>query len=84
MRPIAGGFSVRNFSVNMLIQSAYKLKPWQVFGGPGWVTTDHYDIEAKAEGNPSLEAKLEMFRLVLADRFQLSFTAKRDRCQSIR
>lgn len=73
MRPIAGGFSARNLSVNMLIQSAYNLKPWQIFGGPGWTTTDRYDIDAKTEGNPSFQEKLEMFRPLLADRFQLKF-----------
>jgi uncharacterized protein (TIGR03435 family) len=73
MRPVAGGFSARNLSVNMLIQSAYDLKIWQISGGPGWVTTDHYDIEARAEGNPGLREKLQMFRPLLADRFQLKF-----------
>jgi uncharacterized protein (TIGR03435 family) len=73
MRPVAGGFSARNLSVNMLIQSAYKLKPWQISGGPGWVMTDRYDIEAKTEGNPSFQEKLEMCRPLLADRFQLKF-----------
>jgi uncharacterized protein (TIGR03435 family) len=72
-RPISGGFSARNLSVNSLIQSAYNLKPWQISGGPGWVTTDRYDIEARAEGNPGLQEKLAMFRPVLADRFQLKF-----------
>jgi uncharacterized protein (TIGR03435 family) len=57
----------------MLIQSAYDLKIWQISGGPGWVTTDHYDIEARAEGNPGLGEKLQMFRPLLADRFQLKF-----------
>jgi uncharacterized protein (TIGR03435 family) len=73
MRPIEGGLSARNLSVNMLIQSAYKLKPWQISGGPGWVATDRYDIEAKTEGNPSFQERLEMCRLLLADRFQLKF-----------
>jgi|SRR5579883_1122574 len=73
MRPIAGGFSARNMSVNALIQLAYNLKPWQIVGGPGWVTTDRYDIEAKKEGNPGVDEKLEMFRPLLADRFQLQF-----------
>lgn len=73
MMPIAGGFSARNLSVNMLIQSAYGLKPWQIFGGPAWVTVDRYDIEAKTEGNPSFKEKLEMCKPLLADRFQLKF-----------
>jgi uncharacterized protein (TIGR03435 family) len=73
MRPIAGGVSARNLSANMLIQSAYNLKLWQIFGGPDWMATEHYDIEAKAAGNPGLQENLEMFRPLLADRFQLKF-----------
>src|SRR5579863_4174305 len=73
MRPVAGGLSVRNLSVNMLIQSAYNLKPWQISGGSGWVVTDRYDIEARTEGNPGFQEKMEMLRPLLADRFQLKF-----------
>jgi uncharacterized protein (TIGR03435 family) len=73
IRPIAGGVSARNLSVNMLIQSAYNVKPWEVLGGPEWVTADHYDIEAKTDGNPTPQEKLEMIRPLLADRFQLKF-----------
>jgi uncharacterized protein (TIGR03435 family) len=73
MRPVAGGFSARNMSLNMLIQAAYNLKPWQISGGPGWVATDRYDIEAKTEGNPDFQEKLELCRPLLADRFQLTF-----------
>ena len=73
MIPIAGGLAARNLSVSMLIQSAYNLKQWQILGGPGWVTTDCYDIEAQAEGNPTLKEKLEMFGPLLAERFRLNF-----------
>jgi uncharacterized protein (TIGR03435 family) len=71
MMPIAGGFSARNLSVNMLIQSAYHVKPWEILGGPAWLTTDGYDIEAKTEGKPTYQEKIEMLRPLLADRFQL-------------
>ena len=71
MRPIAGGYSARNLSVNNLIQAAYNVKPWEIAGGPAWVTTDRYDLDAKSEGNPSREEKLQMLGALLADRFQL-------------
>ena len=73
MRPIAGGFAGSSLSVGILIQAAYDVKPWQIFGGPEWVKTDGYDIEAKSEGNPDFKQKLEMLRPLLADRFQLKF-----------
>ena len=44
----------------------------QVLGGPGWIDSDHYDIVAKAEGNPP-PAQLygPMLRALLEDRFRL-------------
>ena len=65
MRPIAGGFSIRNLSVKMLVQSAYNLKPWQISGGPDWMTTDRYDIEAKTGGNPVFRKSWRCFGLCL-------------------
>lgn len=73
MTQIGGGVSVRNLSVNMLIEIAYNLKSFEISGGPGWVSTARYDIEAKAEGNPSFQERLKMLRPLLADRFQLKF-----------
>jgi uncharacterized protein (TIGR03435 family) len=66
IRPIAGGLSARNLSINMLIHSWYNLKAWQISGGPSWLTADRYDIEARAAGNPDFHEKLEMFRPLLA------------------
>lgn len=71
MRTASGTVSARNLSVNMLIQTAYKVKSWQISGGPGWAATDRYDIDAKTTGNPSFQEKMEMFQPLLVDRFQL-------------
>jgi len=71
MRPVAGGISASNLSVNILIQSAYNVRPWEISGGPGWVATDRYDIEAKTDGNPTFQENLEMLRPLLEDRFRL-------------
>jgi uncharacterized protein (TIGR03435 family) len=57
--------------VQQLIQHAYIVKPFQISGGPGWVFSDGYDIEAKAEGNPSREQMRLMLRTLLEERFQL-------------
>ena len=49
---------------------AYRLRPFQVIGGPGWITIDHFDINARAPegttGRPD-----PMLRTLLADRFKL-------------
>jgi uncharacterized protein (TIGR03435 family) len=51
---------------------AYNLQDFQISGGPGWIKSDGYDIEAKAEGNPSRQ-QIEgpMLQALLKDRFQL-------------
>ncbi len=43
-----------------------------ISGGPDWVNTDNYQIEAKAEGNPSQEMMMgPMLQALLEDRFKL-------------
>ena len=53
---------------------SYTPKILQISGGPSWVGSDRYDVEATADGNPS-QALMRgpMLRALLADRFQLRF-----------
>jgi uncharacterized protein (TIGR03435 family) len=56
-----------------MIINAYGVRYDQVTGGPSWLRTDHFDIEAKALGDvspPPEQAKL-MMRKLLAERFAL-------------
>jgi uncharacterized protein (TIGR03435 family) len=53
------------------IQNAYDLKPFQVSGGPAWINSVHYDIDAKADGNPSQSQRRLMMQALLEDRFKL-------------
>jgi len=78
-----GRFVIDNAPFKLIVALAYTLRDYQVFGGPGWITTDRWDVEAKApEG--SISAGLEypspatpnhplflMLRSLLEDRFQL-------------
>ena len=56
-----------------LIDYAYGVRSDQLLGEPGWGTTDHYDLEAKSEGDGPLTTAQaqEMLRALLAERFQL-------------
>ena len=73
-----GGFRVTNAPLRELIRFAYQLQPFQIEGGPGWVTSDRFDIVAKAEGNlppgqpggPPGPLQL-MMQSLLAERFKL-------------
>lgn len=64
-----GRFAVKNTPVQMLIRNVYGSLP--ISGGPGWFRTDRFDIEARAEGNPSRQQMYAMVRRLLADRFNL-------------
>ena len=58
--------------VKQLIQIAYSVEDYQVSGGPEWITSDRYDIEAKAENADSSKSEmLVMLQSLLADRFKL-------------
>ena len=72
--------------LQMLIGNALNVQPFQIVGGPGWVRTERYEIDARVpasseshKANPSvLNAPMnaeqrEMLTALLADRFQLRF-----------
>ena len=69
------GASYRGVAIKLLdlIEDAYNLQPDQVSGGPGWVKTEHFDIDAQAPGDGalSMERARPMLQTMLADRFKL-------------
>lgn len=71
--PHPGGFAATGVSLRVLIQVAFRLKDYQVAGGPDWIGTDRYDILATApEGFNPTQAQLKpMLQALLTDRFQL-------------
>src|SRR4029079_18822951 len=42
-----GRFIATNITLRMLIRNAYQLQDFQISGGPGWLASDHFDINAK-------------------------------------
>src|SRR5579863_8816561 len=60
-----------------LVVLAYRVRDFQVTGGPDWIDSERYNIEAKSEGPPSFNpdyATLQYRRLqtLLRDRFHLA------------
>jgi len=43
------GLRVTNMPVRFLIRFAYDVQDFQISAGPGWIKSDRYDIQAKAE-----------------------------------
>jgi uncharacterized protein (TIGR03435 family) len=73
VRPMPGGrISAVNVTLRMLIERAYGLQGFQLSGGPEWVDTVRYNIEAKPDAPVENEWK-EMLQDLLAGRFHLAF-----------
>jgi len=75
MRNLPGG-TVRftGIPLRMLIMSAYDVKAFQLSGGPDWIRTDRWDIQAKVDGVESrltMPQQRPMLQALMADRFQL-------------
>lgn len=64
-------FVGRNVTVRELIVTAYDVPGEQVSGGPGWIDSERYDVEARATSATTWPAQLLMLRSLLADRFNL-------------
>jgi uncharacterized protein (TIGR03435 family) len=80
-----GRLMVTNLPVSALIEFAYGLSMLAappgavptglidaVIGGPGWLQTDRFDVDAVAEGSPTREQMLMMLRALLRERFKLA------------
>jgi uncharacterized protein (TIGR03435 family) len=74
MMPGRGGrLTLTNIPVQILITMAYRIKDFQLSGAPPWVMSERYDIEAKADGDPSFDAMLPMLQTLLEDRLKFKF-----------
>jgi uncharacterized protein (TIGR03435 family) len=62
--------TVRNMTVKGLIQIAYGKRDFQITGGPAWITSECFDIDARAE-QPRM-ATHDMLKSLLASRFHLT------------
>jgi uncharacterized protein (TIGR03435 family) len=72
-------FVAPNTTVRDLIRVANLVEEVQIDGGPGWIVSDRFAIEATAGPNVTAEDARAMVRAMLADRFKLkTHTEKRD------
>jgi uncharacterized protein (TIGR03435 family) len=66
-----GRLSFTNVPLGQIILEAFNIKRYQLSGGPRWLDTDAFNIDAKAEGDPTRDQMMAMLQTLLADRFQL-------------
>ena len=75
-RPEVGNFNGRGYGKNatlkMMMATAYQVPAFQISGGPKWVDSDRFDIEARAEDPKTGYIQLRlMMQSLLEDRFRL-------------
>jgi uncharacterized protein (TIGR03435 family) len=75
IKPIPGdhGYTAQNFPVGLMISLMYKIPLRQIEDGPNWITTQGYDVEARADGPHSVDDLHTMYQNLLIDRFGLRF-----------
>jgi uncharacterized protein (TIGR03435 family) len=71
MTTTPGRLRARNYTLKALIEEACGVKPFQVRGAAGWIATERYDIDAKADSGVGRKQLMLMLRTLLSDRFQL-------------
>ncbi len=71
-RPEGGRFVATNVSLGMLVVNAYGVPAYLVSGGPGWLNSDRFDVEGRAQGNPIRQQYGLMLQALLEDRFKLA------------
>jgi uncharacterized protein (TIGR03435 family) len=75
IRPLPGGqrYQATNVTVRLLIQVAYHLKAEQVIGGPDWLDTDRFDMNAVASRPSTIDELHAMLVTLLVDDMKLKF-----------
>lgn len=64
-----------NFTLQALIALGYDLNPRTISGGPDWLASQRFDIEAVTPGDvpPTRLEQMQMLRALLVERFGLKF-----------
>lgn len=70
-----GRFVCQNVNVRFLIEQALGVRQFQITGGPSWMGTERFDVNAKADGTEQIDRdKLQpMILSLLEDRFKMKF-----------
>jgi uncharacterized protein (TIGR03435 family) len=81
--PHEAKLSFTNMTMKNLIENAYGISDFQLSGGPAWLDSDRFDIEAKSDDSVNAQllklnncdasqAKQQMLQSLLADRLKLT------------
>lgn len=67
-----GRFVANNTTLRLLIEQAYGIQPYQHKGGPNWLDSETFDVNAEAGRTITSEELHRMLQALLADRFKLA------------
>jgi uncharacterized protein (TIGR03435 family) len=71
-----GRFDAENIPIRSFVAEAYDVKMFQIYGAPGWLASDKYDVSAKWEEAPAKKSFEEQW----SDRRARLRTLLEDRC----
>lgn len=73
MQP-GGRFTATNVPLRLLLRQAFNVQDFQIVGGPDWITSDRFDVVAKAPDGLEFTADVmrPMLRSLLTERFKLA------------
>ena len=81
--PGGGRITIVALPLRTVIMQAFGgLRDYQMSGGPGWLTTDRFTINAKAETNAPRDQLMLMLRALLVERFQFKFHVEKREMQA--
>lgn len=80
--PGGGRLTVVNLPFRTLLTQAFGIRDAQIVGGPSWMASDRFIINAKAETNVPRDQLMLMLRSLLVERFGLKFHVEQRDAQS--
>jgi len=74
-KALPGGqeYQTRNMTLKNVMSLMYKVPERQILNAPAWFASEHYDVDAKADGSYSLDQLHIMYQNLLTDRLNLKF-----------
>jgi bla regulator protein blaR1 len=66
-----GGLKVTNGTLKGIIEMAYDVRDFQISGGPGWLSSQPWDISASSASDGGMNETRRRLQALLAQRFQL-------------
>jgi uncharacterized protein (TIGR03435 family) len=70
-RPMPGGRYQADSSLKQIVAQAFDVKDYQIEGGPAWLSTDYFAINASAGRDATAAEMNAMLRTLLVERFKL-------------